>query len=142
VSFGSSPAGRQTTPSAREPNSTSAPTANRSRKWWKLWRDRFDLQRWFLANTGWQKIGVKRITPKTTPTPDKTGSRAARTAQFAAMLIAWRKRNSLSRRAAARLLCCTPATIGRWERAQALPSGAMSGYMWTAIVAMMKGGAR
>jgi DNA-binding transcriptional regulator YiaG len=58
------------------------------------------------------------------------------------MLIAWRERNELSRRDAARLLCCTAATIGRWERAQALPQGAMSGYLWNAIVAMMKGGAR
>ncbi len=61
-------------------DSTFAPTANRSRKWWKLWRDRFDLQRWFLAEAGWQKIGVKRHTSQTTPTPDKPGSRAASTA--------------------------------------------------------------
>ena len=33
------------------------------------------------ARTGWQKIGVKRLTPKTTPTPDKAGSRATSIAQ-------------------------------------------------------------
>lgn len=63
------------------PASTFAPTANRSRKWWKLWRGRLDLQRWFLARTDWQKIGVKRITSQTTPTPDKAGSRATSIAQ-------------------------------------------------------------
>jgi len=58
------------------------------------------------------KIGVKTIHTHSNQTkPDKTGSRAASTAQFAALLIAWRKRNELTRAAAARQLRCAPRKI-------------------------------
>jgi DNA-binding transcriptional regulator YiaG len=80
---------------------------------------------------------VKRITSQTTPTPDNAGSRAARTAQFAAMLIAWRKRRSLSRAEAARLLCCSVGTLAKWERRRCLPCG----FTLRAIVAAIEGGA-
>jgi uncharacterized membrane protein YbaN (DUF454 family) len=56
-------------------------------------------------------------------TPDKAGSRAARTTQFAAMMIAWRKRNGLTRQNAARILRCTVWTVRQWERRRALPQG-------------------
>jgi DNA-binding transcriptional regulator YiaG len=55
--------------------------------------------------------------------PDKAGSRAARTAHFSAMLIAWRTRKGLTRQEAARILCCTERTISQWERRRALPQG-------------------
>ncbi len=69
--------------------------------------------------------------------PDKAGTRAARTVQFQAMLIAWRKRNQLSREEAARLLCCTASTIGQWEHGRALQQG----VSLPAIVAFIEGGA-
>jgi transcriptional regulator with XRE-family HTH domain len=37
------------------------------------------------------------------------------------MLIAWRRRNGLTRKDAARILWCSAGTIGRWERGQSLP---------------------
>jgi DNA-binding transcriptional regulator YiaG len=80
-------------------------------------------------------------THTTNAKPDKAGSRAANTAQFPAMLIAWRTRNQLSRAAAARMLWCSAGTIGRWERGQSLPQGARNPRLWAAMVAMLKGGA-
>ena len=68
--------------------------------------------------------------------PDKAGTRAARTAQFSAMLIAWRERNGHTRQDAARILCCTAQTIRQWERRRALPQGVS---LW-AITAMLEGG--
>jgi len=68
--------------------------------------------------------------------PDKAGSRAARTAHFSAMLIAWRTRNGLTRRDAARILCCTARTVSQWERRRALPQG----VTLTAITAAIEGG--
>jgi len=68
--------------------------------------------------------------------PDKAGTRAARTAQFSAMLIAWRKRNGHTCQDAARILCCTAQTIRQWERRRALPQG----ITLTAIVAAIEGG--
>ena len=68
--------------------------------------------------------------------PDKAGSRAARTAQFAAMLIAWRKRKGLNHEEAARILCCTERTFKSWEAGESVPRG----VTLTAIVAAIKGG--
>jgi len=80
---------------------------------------------------------VKRITPKTTPTPDKPGSRATSIAQFSTLILAWRKRRSLSRAEAARLLCCSVGTLAKWERRRCLPCG----FTLRAIVAAIEGGA-
>ena len=68
--------------------------------------------------------------------PDKAGSRAARTAHFSAMLIAWRTRNGLTRQDAARILCCTARTVSQWERRRALPQG----VSLNAIIAAIEGG--
>ena len=68
--------------------------------------------------------------------PDKAGSRAASTAHFSKLLTRWRKRKQLSRADAARILCCTAATIGQWERGQALPQG----VSYQTIIAGIKGG--
>ena len=85
------------------------------------------------------KIGVKTIHTNSNQTkPDKTGSRAANTAQLAALLIAWRTRHGLTRAAAARQLCCAPATLAKWERRRALPQGVSH----AAIVAFLQGGAQ
>ena len=88
------------------------------------------------ASTGWQKIGVKRITSQTTPKPDKTGSRAASTAQFSQLIVTWRQRRGLSPADAARLLCCTERTITNWERERAMPRG----FTLRAIVTSIEGG--
>ena len=68
--------------------------------------------------------------------PDKAGSRAARTAHFSAMLIAWRTRKGLTRQDTARILCCTERTIRQWERRRALPQG----VSLNAIIAAIEGG--
>ena len=52
------------------------------------------------------------------------------------MLIAWRTRNGLTRRDAARILCCTARTVSQWERRRALPQG----VSLKAIIAMIEGG--
>ena len=80
---------------------------------------------------------VKRTTPKPTPTPDKAGSRAARTAHFSKLIVTWRKRRGLTRAEAAVLLCCTAGTVATWERGRALPQG----FSLPTIIASIKGGA-
>ena len=66
---------------------------------------------------------MKRITPTTTPTPDKTGSRAASTAQIPKLLVAWRKRYGLTRAIAADIFCCSERTLENWEQARSAPRG-------------------
>jgi DNA-binding transcriptional regulator YiaG len=57
------------------------------------------------------------------PKPDKPGSRAARTAHFSRLLIAWRTRGKLSSADAAIILCCTERTIADWEAQRRMPTG-------------------
>ena len=52
------------------------------------------------------------------------------------MLIAWREHKGLTRRDAARILCCTERTVRQWERRLALPQG----VSLNAIIAMLEGG--
>ena len=75
--------------------------------------------------------------PHTTPTPDKTGSRAASTAHFSQLISAWRKRRNLSLAQAARLLRCTERTFKRWEAERAKPRG----ITLRSIVVAIEGGA-
>jgi DNA-binding transcriptional regulator YiaG len=69
--------------------------------------------------------------------PDKAGSRATSIAHFSQLITGWRKRRSLSRADAARLLCCTERTIGSWEAERSMPRG----FTLRAIVAAIEGGA-
>ena len=66
---------------------------------------------------------VKRNTPKSTPTPDKAGSRAARTAHFKKLIVAWRARRRLTMAEAAQILCCSVRTLENWERGRSMPTG-------------------
>jgi DNA-binding transcriptional regulator YiaG len=80
---------------------------------------------------------MQRI-PNPTTTPDKAGSRAARTAHLSTLLIEWRKRNGLSREDAARIFCCSARTIAKWELRRCLPQG----VSLPAVIAHIEGGAR
>jgi DNA-binding transcriptional regulator YiaG len=80
---------------------------------------------------------VKRNLTESTPTPDKTGSRAASTAHFRKLIAGWRRRSGLTREEAARRLCCTERTLRRWEAGRAMPRG----FTLRAIVAAIEGGA-
>ena len=66
---------------------------------------------------------MKRNLTETTPTPDKTGSRAASTAQFSKLLIAWRKRHGISQADAAATLKCSERCIRDWEARRRMPRG-------------------
>ena len=68
-------------------------------------------------------MGVKRNLTETTPTPDKTGSRAASTAHFNKLIVEWRTMRRLTRGEAAAILCCTVGTFRRWEAGRAMPTG-------------------
>jgi len=99
------------------------------------------IQRFHAARDGWHKIGV--ITDHSTAKPDKTGSSAANTAQmtrerFARLLQRWRKSHGFGLGDAARVLCCSPATVGEWERMRRLPQA----FTLRAIVGLLEGGAR
>ena len=59
-------------------------------------------------------MGVKRNLTETTPTPDKTGSRAASTAPFNKLIVAWRVGRRLRRTEAEQILCCSPRTLENW----------------------------
>jgi len=74
---------------------------------------------------------VKRNTPTTTPTPDKSGSRAASTAHFHKLIC------RLTRAEAACLLCCTERTFSRWEAGRSMPRG----FTLRAIFGAIEGGA-
>jgi len=80
---------------------------------------------------------VKRNTPTTTPTPDKSGSRAASTAHFHKLIVEWRTICRLTRAEAARLLCCTERTFSRWEAGRSMPRG----FTLRAIFGAIEGGA-
>ena len=80
---------------------------------------------------------MKRNLTETTPTPDKTGSRAASTAHFNKLIVAWRARRRLTRAEAAQILCCSPRTLENWELGRCAPRG----FTLTAIVAAIEGGA-
>jgi len=66
---------------------------------------------------------VKRNLTETTPTPDKTGSRAASTALFNKLIVEWRTMRRLTCAEAARQLCCSVGTFRRWEAGRAMPTG-------------------
>ena len=57
------------------------------------------------------------------PTPDKTGSRAASTAHFKKLIVAWRARRRLTRVQAAQILCCSVRTLENWELGRSMPTG-------------------
>ena len=82
-------------------------------------------------------MGVKRNLTETTPTPDKTGSRAASTALFNKLIVEWRAMRRLTRAEAARLLCCSVGTFRRWEAGRAMPRG----FTLRAILGAIEGGA-
>jgi DNA-binding transcriptional regulator YiaG len=68
--------------------------------------------------------------------PDKTGSRAARTAQFKKLIVAWRARRRLTRAQAAQTLCCSVRTLENWELGRSKPTG----FNLRAIVTAIEGG--
>jgi DNA-binding transcriptional regulator YiaG len=99
------------------------------------------IQCFHVAAPEQDKIGV--LTEHSIAKPDKTGARAASTAQiteprFAGMLARWRKRHGFALGDAARILCCSPATVGEWERMRRLPQA----FTLRAIVALLEGGDR
>ena len=69
--------------------------------------------------------------------PDKSGSRAASTAHFYKLIVAWRARRRLTRAEAAQILCCSPRTLENWELGRCAPRG----FTLRAIVAAIEGGA-
>jgi DNA-binding transcriptional regulator YiaG len=79
---------------------------------------------------------VKRITSQTTPTPDKSGSRATSIAHFHKLIVAWRARRRLTRTEAAQILCCSPRTLENWELGCCAPRG----FTLRAIIAAIEGG--
>jgi len=79
---------------------------------------------------------VKRNLTETTPTPDKPGSRAARTAHFKKLIVAWRARRRLTRAEAAQILCCSARTLENWELGRSKPTG----INLRTIVAAIEGG--
>jgi len=98
------------------------------------------IQRFHVEAPEQDKIGV--ITDHFIAKPDKTGSSAASTAQitkarFARLLQRWRKSRGFALDDAARILCCSPATVGEWERMRRLPQG----FTLRAIVGLLEGGA-
>ena len=98
------------------------------------------IQRFHVEAPEQDKIGV--ITDHSSAKPDKTGSSAASTAQitkarFARLLQRWRKSRGFALGDAARILCCSPATVGEWERMRRLPQG----FSLQAIVGLLEGGA-
>jgi len=79
---------------------------------------------------------VKRNLTETTPTPDKTGSRAASTAHFNKLIVAWRARRRLTRGEAAQILCCSVRTLENWELGRSKPTS----FNLRTIVTAIEGG--
>ena len=80
---------------------------------------------------------MKRNLTESTPTPDKTGSRAASTAHFRKLILEWRAKRRLTRAEAAQILCCSARTLENWELGRCQPRG----FTLRAIIAAIEGGA-